>query len=155
MKLIWSALLAVGGTTLGCVLMCIAPFAAVATFAARTLPLRYAAGAVAAMWALNQCVGYAFLHYPRTPDSFAWGIVTGAAAFLAMMCARRIASPAFSFATAFATYECALFAFAVATGDRSGFTPPIVAEVLLGNLIGVALFGALTLALRERYLSVR
>ncbi len=147
MKLVWSALLAGVGTTLGFVLVCIAPFVAVATLAARTLPARYAFGAVVAMWSLNQFVGFTFLHYPHAATTYGWGLAMGVAALLAMAVARRVAAPIFAFAAAFVVDELALFAYGAGIGEHGGFTPAIVAEVLLGNLVGLALLGAVRLVM--------
>ena len=147
MKLVWSALLTGVGTTLGFVLVCIAPFVAVATLAARTLPLRYAFGAVAAMWVLDQFAGFAFLHYPRAATTYGWGLAMLAAAMLAMLLARRISSPGLAFAAAFVANQLALFAYGVASGERGGFTPAIIGEVLFGNLVGLALLGAMRLSM--------
>ena len=147
MKFVWSVLLAVGGATLGVVLVCIAPFVAVASLAARTLPLRDALGAVAAMWALDELVGYAFLHYPHATASYGWGFVMLAAAMLATLVARRIASPVLGFIAAFVASELALFAYGLAIGETGGFTPAIVAQVLLGNLVGFAVLGAIRIAM--------
>ena len=147
MKLVWSALLAGVGATLGFVLVCIAPFVAVATLAARTLPLRYALGAVGVMWALDQFVGFTFLHYPHAATTYGWGVAMLVAVIFANLVARRPASPISAFTAAFVAYELTLFAYGAAIGERGGFTPAIVAEVLFGNLIGLALLGAIRLGL--------
>ena len=147
MKLVWSVLLAGVGATLGFVLVCIAPFVAVATLAARTLPPRYALGAVGAMWALDQFVGFTFMHYPHAMTTYGWGVAMGAAAIVAMLVARRIPSPVVAFTAAFVANQFALFAYGAAIGERGGFTPAIIAEVLFGNLVGLALLGVIALVL--------
>lgn len=65
------------------VLACATPFAALATLAALKMSRRDLFTLVSAAWLANQFIGYGFLAYPETWDSFAWGGAIGIAAFLA------------------------------------------------------------------------
>ena len=145
MKFGWSLALAAGGTALGLVLLCIAPFAAVATLAARTLERRTAYAALGAMWLANQVIGFAFLHYPQTPATYALGFGFLVAALVAAETARalrRVPLP-LAFLAAFAAYELAMYAFALRFGGAAGFSVPIVALVLEGNALGLAILWTL------------
>jgi hypothetical protein len=149
---VWSAILAAAGAILGFVLLCIAPFAAVATVAARTLPLRYAAFALTVMWLVGQVAGFAFFHYPRQLSTFALGGAIEIAALLAAFAAARV--PAIprvpvmlpAFAAAFVTYEAVQYVFALVFGGAGEFTPSIVGLMFAGNALGLVVMWALAAA---------
>lgn len=141
----WSALLVVGGTALGTAFLCVAPFAAVAAIAARTLPLGAALGTVAAMWLANQALGFGVFHYPHDAASVSAGLALGAGAALAAVVAARVRVPVLAFVAAFVTFEAVQFACALQAGDVRSFAPSIVAWLLGGNLLG----GATLLSFRE------
>ncbi len=144
-QLLWPAVLATGGFILGLVLVCIAPFAAVATLAVRTMPLRVALVTIAAMWFGGQVVGFGFRHYPHTPSTYALGAAIGIAALAAGFAASRIRVLPLAFLAAFAVYEGVQYAFALVFGGSETFTLGIVAEILEGNIIGLAILWALRL----------
>jgi hypothetical protein len=144
---LWSGVLVVAGATMGLVLVCIAPFVAVATLAARTLPRRIAFAAIGAMWVANQAIGFGWSHYPRDASTFAWGAAMLAASLAAGFVATRVRATAFAFLAAFATFELVLFAWSLVVGERGSFSARIVAQIFAGNLFGIAVLGVLRLAM--------
>jgi hypothetical protein len=58
-------------------------FEAFAAVSAATLPRRPALIAMAAVWAINQAIGFELLGYPRDQTTVMWGIAIGAAAQVA------------------------------------------------------------------------
>ena len=144
---LWSVVLVTTGAAMGLVLLCIAPFAGMATFAGRTLSRRSATLAIAAMWAINQAVGFSWSHYPRDLATAGWGGAILVASLAAGYAATRVRVTAFAFLAAFAAFEAVLFGWSLVVGDRGAFTPRIVAQIFAGNLFGVAVFGAIRLAM--------
>jgi hypothetical protein len=145
--LIWSVVLALGGTALGVVFLCIAPFAAVAALATRTLARRAAIAAVVTMWFLNQAIGFGILHYPRNAPTIGWSAAILVASVGSALVATSFRNPFFAFAAAFATYEVTLFAWGALHGVRGGFSADVVAEVFVANVAGLAILTALRAAL--------
>ncbi len=145
-QFLWAAILSAGGFVLGLVLLCIAPFAAVAAVAARTLPLRVALAATGAMWLGGQLAGYGLFHYPHEPASYALGLGIGVAALAATFVAGRIRSLPLAFLAAFAVFETVQYAFSLAFGGSETFLFAIVAEIFEGNVLGLAILWALRLA---------
>lgn len=68
-------------TTVGCLsniaYTCTLPFVTVGIVAGTTLTRQRAAISALMIWLANQIFGYTWHNYPRTPDSFAWGLVLG------------------------------------------------------------------------------
>jgi hypothetical protein len=114
----WVVLLAAAAALFSFALACATPFPALAALAALHLRRRDAVALVAVAWLANQVIGYGFLDYPRTWDSFAWGAVIGVAAIAALAAgagAQRLLSAGWAgtvaaFLLAFAAYEAVLFA---------------------------------------------
>jgi hypothetical protein len=148
---LWLALLVCASVTLSLGFACATPFAVFSTAAALTLDRRDGMLLTGAVWLANQFVGFTVLRYPWTISSFAWGIAIGGAAILATLAARgttRVLEKAIrtgrslaAFAVAFAVFEGALFAVALAVlGGTEDFTPPIVGWIFAvnaGALIGL------------------
>jgi len=141
---LWLALLVAASVAFSLGFACATPLAAFAAAAALTLPRPDALLLTTAVWLANQFVGFAFLHYPWTASTFAWGIAIGAAALLAAEAARwtarstgRAGGALTSLSTllaAYAAYEVVLFAVAVAAlGGVEDFTPAIVGRIFLIN----------------------
>jgi len=145
--LIWGVVLALGGTALGVVFLCIAPFAAVAALATRTLARRAAIAAVATMWFFNQAIGFGVLHYPRDVPTIGWSAAILVASVGSALVATSFRNAFFAFASAFATYEVTLFAWGALHGVHGGFSADIVAEVFVANVAGLAILTALRAAL--------
>ncbi len=148
-----AALLVLATSGTSWILACITPFAAFATIAARGFPGREAVAVVGALWLVNQAIGYLVLGYPRTPDSFGWGVAIGLATLLALLAARatlrslRRTAPALgvavAFLAAFAAYQGGLFAasFVLSSGSEA-FAATVVLRVFQVNAVA---FGALLL----------
>jgi len=131
---------------------CVTPFAAFAVLTAGTLRLRHALGAMIAIWAANQFLGYAFMGYPFDGSSVAWGIALAAAAGAATVAANAIFTRAklpawlgvpIALVAAFATYEGVLLLVSAILGDSQNFAPPIVAKLALSDAAWLLALGIL------------
>ena len=141
---------------------CVTPFAAFAVLAASTLPRRRTAiAAMAAIWAINQIMGYGVLGYPWDASSLSWGLTLAVAAVTAMLGASwalgRLsgtaswARPPAAFVAAFAIYEAVLLVASLFLGDTQNFAPPIVAQLALsdaGWLLGLLILRHFLVSLR-------
>jgi hypothetical protein len=167
----WIMALAVTAVGSSIVFACATPFAALATIAALCMNRRDTFIVTGLTWAANQAIGYGFLHYPHTWNSFAWGIAIGVGAMIATALAAAIGGAVrpfgwvltvlASFAVAFAGYEIALYAATlVLASDASAFSFPVgfyilkVNVVALGGLLVLQYFGART-GLAQPLLSAR
>jgi hypothetical protein len=123
--------------------------AAFAAIAAVTLRQRDALVVIAAVWLVNQFIGFAALHYPLERGALAWGGALGAAAFGATLAARwassclsqsdRFIRAGAAFMAAFAAYEGILFAIsAMSVTSLSNFAPAIVLRIFLINATAFA-----------------
>ncbi|MGH7385638.1 MAG: hypothetical protein ACREKG_10685 [Candidatus Rokuibacteriota bacterium] len=133
--------------TLG--MACATPFAALATLAALHMSRRDGLLLIGSAWIADQALGYGLLQYPRTLDSYAWGVTLGVAALLALIAARALAdrfrvrgnvsAGAAAFAGAFVAYQVVLFAAApVLSSGPEAFSPLVVGFVLRVNLLSLA-----------------
>jgi hypothetical protein len=122
---------------------CITPFVAFAAAAPYMLSTWTALLTVAAVWLVNQAIGFGVLGYPWTVDTMLWAIAIGTAALLAAGLAaavlqlgirNRITAAGAAFVPAFATYQAGLFLASFMLGGRDDFTPAIVGHVALLNL---------------------
>ena len=141
---LWLALLLAASVAFTLGLACAMPFAAIGAAAAMTLNRRDALILTAAAWLANQIVGFAFLSYPMTADTFTWGIVLGIVAVVTALAAveltRRVVrqgtviAALVSFAGAFVVYEGGLFLVSATwLGGTEDFAPTIVAYILAIN----------------------
>ena len=117
----WAWIGILGGSSIGFSLLfaCATPFVALVTLAALSMTRRDALIVTGAVWLANQAVGYGILDYPRTFDSYAWGVAIGVAALLALFAARTIGeqverrgpfvATGAAFGVAFAIYELTLY----------------------------------------------
>jgi hypothetical protein len=143
----WLAVLVIAISGFSLVFACAAPFAAFGALAAMTLSRGDAIRTTAALWLANQLIGFALLGYPRTANSFAWGLAIGAAAVLATLAAQWVVASLqigglgraiAAFAAAFAVYEVAIFGAAIAgLGGLGSFAVPIMRQVLITNVVAV------------------
>ncbi|WP_409561922.1 hypothetical protein [Hyphomicrobium sp. MC8b] len=142
---IWVALIAalsVGGSF---AFACAAPLAAIAALAATRMDARTGLALVVTAWLTNQIVGYAFLSYPHTFESYAWG---AAIATIAAFAAARLATGmtrawpvllTVSFLLAFAAYELALYVAGIPLGSSDdAFSVATVARVFEVNALSFA-----------------
>jgi hypothetical protein len=146
----WLALLLAMAALSSVTFACVTPFAAFAVLAAATMRWRDALGAMAAIWLVNQALGYLALGYPIDTTSLAWGGAIGIAALTATLaaasCLARMSGPRLgaAFLAAVAVYEGVLFLVSLALGGSANFAPVIVAKVALsdaGWLFGIAILG--------------
>lgn len=132
--------------TLG--MACATPFAALATLAALHMSRRDGLALIGIAWLADQAVGYGMLGYPRTANSFAWGVILGVGAFVALLAAQALAgrlrdrgavlAGGLAFAGAFVAYEGVLVAAtAVLASGAEAFSLPIVGWVLRVNLLSL------------------
>lgn len=174
---VWLALLVVAISAFSFVYACAPPFVAFSVLAAMTLSRRDAIRTTVALWLVNQAVGYFILGYPRTVNSFTWGLIMGVAAVMATLLAGQIVARLRSaggltralvaLSGTFVTYEVVLYAIAVAgLGGTGSFALPIVGRILVVNVIALAGLYALyrvgaavgmssRMAMREATASVR
>ncbi|HLH10347.1 MAG TPA: hypothetical protein VKV77_00540 [Methylovirgula sp.] len=150
---VWLALLTALSVGLSLEFACAVPLAAFAALGALTMSRRDALMLVLAIVAANQCVGFAFLHYPAS--SWPWAAAFGFAGVLAVFAAgwaRRVgyhpaAVSTCAFLAAFAAYEGGLCLITLAS--RSGDLAPYAATAVLRIfIINAATFAGLLLATR-------
>jgi hypothetical protein len=145
----WLALLVVAISAFSFVYACAPPFAAFSVLAAMTLSRRDAIRTTVALWLVNQVVGYVVLGYPRTVNSFSWGLIMGVAAVMATLLAGQIVGrlrtvggltrALVALGGTFAAYEVVLYAIAVAgLGGTGSFALSIVSRILVLNVIALA-----------------
>jgi hypothetical protein len=148
----WIILIASTAVVFSLSLACVMPFVALAAVSTLALPRRMAAVAVIAAWAANQCVGYGVLGYPRTWDSYAWGLAIGIAAVGALLVAdvsirmsgRLMAAIPVSFVAAYLVYEAILFsATSILPSGSGAFSLPVMAQVFGINLLAAVGFALL------------
>ena len=136
--LLWSAILATAASFGSYFFACVFPFAAAATVAALTLSRGQAMGLVTAVWAVNQFVGFAFLHYPL--ESWALGVSILAGGLAGVYAASLLTAPLVglrsigALAAAFVAYEAVTGAAAVFLGGLDGYAPNFVIGVAFNDL---------------------
>lgn len=145
-RAIWMALIVAGGASLSLLFACATPFAALATLAALKTDRRDTAVALGLVWLVNQVIGYAFLGYPWTWDSLAWGAAIGVAAGVALLVAMGLApqrpapmAVSLPFMGAFAAYELSLYVAGFALpGSDSAFSFAIIRQLFVVNVMALA-----------------
>jgi hypothetical protein len=153
--IVWLAVLVAASVGLSLGFACAVPLAAFAATGALTLKRGAALFLILSIVLANQCVGFAFLHYPAVSSvwGFAFALVGALAIFTAQGAYRSLAlaHPIFAygsaFLVAFVAYEGGLFliTIAVSPGDLATYAAPIVLRVFL---INAASFLALMAAAR-------
>jgi len=141
---VWAAILTLAVILGSLALSCVAPLAALAVALTATLGLRASLGVMTLVWLVNQAIGFTLFHFPRTANSFWWGLAIGVAALLVVCVARAIMRGAsrlnrwwrlcVTLVAAIVVYELALFEAALILGGRDMFTLPIVSQVALMNV---------------------
>ena len=145
---LWILLLTAASVFVTLGMACATPFAALATLAALHMSRRDGLALIGIAWLADQLVGYGLLGYPRTANSFAWGLILGVGAFVALLVAQALAdrvrargtllAGAVAFAGAFVAYQAVLVAAtAVLASGAEAFSLPIVAWVLRVNLLSL------------------
>jgi hypothetical protein len=143
---VWLLLLVVSSVAFTLGFACAVPFAAFGAIAALTLPRRDALLLTAALWLVNQAIGFAILHYPLDGMTLVWGAVLGGIAVLSTVAAQAVIegrglalAPAAGFAAAFVAYEVSLYLVSAgALGGTEDFTAAIVGRILAINAAGFA-----------------
>jgi hypothetical protein len=146
---LWILLLTAASVFVTLGMACVTPFAALATLAALHMSRRDGLALIGVAWLADQAVGYGLLGYPRTANSFAWGVILAAGAFAALLAAQALADRrrgrggilvgAVAFAGAFVVYQAALVAATTVLASGSeAFSLPIVGWVLRVNLVSLA-----------------
>jgi hypothetical protein len=162
---IWMTVLttAVGGCTFA--LSCVTPFAALAVALGGTVGLRASLRTVTVVWFANQVVGFGFFHFPRTANTFLWGVAIGGAALVTTIVASVVMKYASSRAAplrlsvalllSFGVYEMTLLGAALLLGGRETFRPAIVAQLAFINavsLVGMVVLNEVAAALCKPWL---
>ena len=121
---LWLASLVVASVVFSLGLACAVPLAAFAAAAALSLSRRDALLLILLVWLANQLIGFAWLDYPWTASTFAWGVTLGIVAVFATVAGQWMATLfahagrsvrfAVTFLIAFVVYEAALFAVSAA-----------------------------------------
>jgi hypothetical protein len=133
---IWAIILLAAGFASNLFLTCGSNLVAFALVAAMTLGLRRGSFVALTIWIESQVLGFAVFSYPHAPMTVAWGIALGAGTLLAAAVSNACASrgSVVAFAVAFAAYELALAAFALASGSGlAAFTPAIIGGLFATN----------------------
>jgi hypothetical protein len=151
----WIALLTVATILGSFVFACATPFAALGAVAALNMRKRDAFALTGVNFAANQIVGFGFLHYPQTWDTYAWGAAIGIGAMVATAAAIGAASllrsalpwavaAVATFAVAVGAYELSLYAAtAVLPTEADAFSLQTVLYVV--QVDGIAFAGLLVL----------
>jgi hypothetical protein len=136
---IWAAVLTLAVILGSLALSCVAPLCALAVALSATLGLRASFGVMTLVWLVNQAVGYTLFHFPRTANSFGWGLAIGIGALMITIVTRAVMrrtsrrSAWFRLGSTLlatlAVYEVVLWAASFILGGRDMFTVPIVLQV--------------------------
>lgn len=162
---VWLVILTLAGLGGSLGISCITPFVALAVALAGTVRLAVALRAMLAIWLLNQLIGFTFLNFPRTPNTFLWGLAIGAAALLSTVAAASLLKRTATFPTitglsfallfGYAVYESTLFVAALFLGGVETFAPAIIAQIGFVNVVwfvGLAALNALVAVLLKPWL---
>ena len=149
----WVLILGIVGLGGSLIISCVTPFVALAVALAGTVRLGRAIKALLAIWAINQCIGFVFLHFPLTAFTLLWGAALGVASILtttvaAVVLGRSAPLPALvrlvlAFLLAFCVFELGLAIVASFVGGLETFSPRVVAQVGFSNLVWFAAIVAL------------
>lgn len=157
-RALWAILVIAGGAVFSVTFACIVPLATMAWLASRTTSTRTAIVALFGAVAANQIVGFTVLSYPHTLATLIWAPFFVIATLGAYLAARAVAQPIVAAVGAFVAYEAIMAVFSFATEHSlAAFSPAIVGEVALANLVGVAVLGPVyaIVVLLERLVSAR
>ena len=144
-RIAWLVILTLAGLGGSLVISCVTPFVALAVALAGTVRLAVALRAMTAIWLLNQLIGFVFLNFPRTPNSFLWGLAIGGTALVTTVAAARVLKRTVTFPTlarlgfallvGFAVYKSTLFVAALLLGGVETFSPAIISQVGFVNFL--------------------
>lgn len=144
---VWLLILALAVVAATVALSCVTPFAALAVALTATVGLRASLLVMIFVWLANQAIGFAFFHFPRTPETLLMGIAIGGAAIMGTIAAsallNRMRSGLLLFRLggalllSFGVYELLLFVAVAFLGDLATFRPAIVAELAIVNAVSL------------------
>jgi hypothetical protein len=144
---LWPASLATGSVLGSFALACVFPFAAFATLAALTMNKRSGLALIAAVWAVNQAVGFFVLSFPWDAQAVGHGIsilLTTIAAFgvarftAAKMGGNPLVRSITALVSAFVVYEVLLRVYAQFGGGAENFSAEIIGNVALNDALWFA-----------------
>jgi hypothetical protein len=139
---LWPASLATGSVLGSFALACVFPFAAFATLAALTMSKRSGLALIAAVWAVNQAVGFFVLSFPWDAQAVGHGISILVATFAAFgvasvtadkMSGNPLISSVTALVSAFVVYEVLLRAYAQFGGGAENFSAEIIGNIALND----------------------
>jgi hypothetical protein len=162
-KFIWLTILTLAGVGGSLAISCVAPFVALAVALAGTVRLRLALPAMSVIWFANQLIGFSFFHFPRTANTFLWGLAIGGATLLSTSVAamlmkrprqfRVFAQLALAFGLGFVSYQGTLMLASLALGGEETFAPIVIAQIAVINaawLVGLIALNELLSLLAKR-----
>ncbi|MCF2970202.1 hypothetical protein L1047_03205 [Synechococcus sp. Nb3U1] len=148
----WASLL----TTIGCLgnitYTCTLPFVTIGILTGTTLTRSKAIVSTLMIWFSNQIFGYLLHNYPRTPDSFAWGIVLGISTLSVTLMAsyRPLFKPdqlrmnyiwiPLMLLLGFLGFQTMIFLAGLFLGGTHGLTLPVLGKIWLDNWIWTGLW---------------
>jgi hypothetical protein len=144
---LWAGVLLIATAASSLVSACAVPIAAFAVAAAAAFGRRNALLVVAAIWFLNQAIGFGVLGYPLDLETLLWGPAMLAAALAATAVAtaslfwfapRRIVALPVTFIAAFAAYEACLYLAALRLGGVEDFAAAIMVPIIVANVLWLA-----------------
>jgi hypothetical protein len=154
--LLWSAILGMMAAIGSYGFACVFPFAAIAALAALTLPTRQATWLLAAVWVVNQIVGFTLLNYPHDGQALAWGAFIGLSAAAGLWAAKSAVGTGArliswqtiaALASSIVAYQVVMAAGAYALDGFESSTPAIVADVVRNDVLWFAGLTGLRLVL--------
>ncbi len=160
---LWFYVLLGTATASNLVYYCTAPLVGVGTIAGSTVSRRKAIAVVLCMWCFNQFLGFTVRDYPYTPSTFAWGIVMGVGAILAVLLStvklssvRKQPGGSYiwflaSLLLGYGIYELILWISSFALGGTENFTASILWDVLAGNAVWAIVLGLVHYLLVQRW----
>jgi hypothetical protein len=98
---------------------------------------------MSAIWLTNQFVGFVFFHFPRTMNTVWWGLAIGAAALLSAVAASIVIKRTrltllrlgFGLLISYSIYQMTLLATALVLGSLETFSPHVIVQLGLINLV--------------------
>ncbi len=164
-KFIWLTILTLAGVGGSLAISCVAPFVALAVALAGTVRLSFALVVMSVIWFANQLIGFSFFHFPRTANTFLWGLAIGGAIVLstsvAALTIRRprqfqvFARLALAFGFGFVSYQGMLMLVSLALGGEETFAPAAIAQIAVINaawLAGLIVLNELLSLLATRFI---
>ena len=153
--LLWVAVLGTAAIFGSYAFACVFPFAALAAIAALTLDVRKGLALVVAVFATNQIIGFALLHYPQEIGTYAWAAFIGVGALAALgaaffargQAALLSARTPLVLGAAILAYQAVMFVGAVVMDGFASSTPAIVFWVAVNDVAWFVGLAALRLAL--------